>query len=164
MTRYCLLKQLYTFMVMKKGKGSFFRPLSFQFFDDENVYDEEIIETQFLMGKCLMVAPIVYQNDEDRYVYFPGESEEWYKFTIDIRYGMIVERQIQYFVSSAAQVIQNILPSPPLTFLRGGHMLFLNRPAYRTHNLSNHFNIFAGLSNNQTEGYIMGINDYQNES
>lgn len=63
MTRYSLLKQLYTFMVMKKGKGSFFRPLSFEFYEDENVYDEEIIETQFLMGKGLMVAPIVYEND-----------------------------------------------------------------------------------------------------
>lgn len=50
-------------MVMKKGKGSFFRPLSFEFYEDENVYDEEIIETQFLMGKGLMVAPIVYEND-----------------------------------------------------------------------------------------------------
>jgi hypothetical protein len=66
-------------------------------------------------------------------------------------------------MSSAAEVIENILPSPPLTFLRGGHMLFLNRPTYRTHKLSNQFNIFAALYNNQTEGDILGIKDYEKE-
>ena len=33
-TRYALLKQLFSVMVMKQGKGSFFRPIGFEFFSD----------------------------------------------------------------------------------------------------------------------------------
>ena len=38
-TRYALLKQLYTIYLSKKGKGSYYRPISFEFFDDENAYE-----------------------------------------------------------------------------------------------------------------------------
>lgn len=31
-TRYALLKSMYTVMVMKQGKGSYFRPISFEFY------------------------------------------------------------------------------------------------------------------------------------
>ena len=31
-TRYSLLKQMYTWLLMKKGKGTFFRPLGFEFY------------------------------------------------------------------------------------------------------------------------------------
>ena len=53
---------MYTVMVSKQGKGSFFRPLNFEFPLDEKVYDEETIDTQFLIGNSLMVSPIVYQR------------------------------------------------------------------------------------------------------
>jgi alpha-glucosidase (family GH31 glycosyl hydrolase) len=33
-TRYALLKQLYSWLVISKGKGSFFRPLGFEFYED----------------------------------------------------------------------------------------------------------------------------------
>ena len=73
-TRYALLKHMYTVMVLKKGKGSFFRPLNFEFPLDENVYEDETIETQFLIGRGLMVAPIVYTRVNERKVYFPGSD------------------------------------------------------------------------------------------
>jgi hypothetical protein len=39
------LKQLYSILVDLKGKGSFFRPLFFEFFEDENTYEDEVSET-----------------------------------------------------------------------------------------------------------------------
>lgn len=42
-TRYALLKQLYTILLDKKGKGSFFRPLIFEFYRDEEAYDQETV-------------------------------------------------------------------------------------------------------------------------
>ena len=63
---------MYTVMVSKKGKGSFFRPLNFEFPLDEKVYDDETIDTQFLIGSSLMVSPIVYPRINERKVYFPG--------------------------------------------------------------------------------------------
>lgn len=38
-TRYALLKHMYSVMVIKKGKGSFFRPISFEFPLDESCYE-----------------------------------------------------------------------------------------------------------------------------
>lgn len=88
-TRYALLKQMYTWMVMKKGKGSFFRPVFFQFYQDSVCFNEAIMETQFLIGKGLMIAPIVYQNMEERTVYFPGEDTIWYQFELDSGNGKV---------------------------------------------------------------------------
>ncbi len=65
-TRYALLKQLYTIYLEKRGKGSFYRPITFEFFDDEQAYEKEFIETQILIGKYLMTTPIVYQGKEQR--------------------------------------------------------------------------------------------------
>lgn len=42
-TRYALLKQMYSTLASKNGKGSFFRPLIFEFYADEQAYEEEII-------------------------------------------------------------------------------------------------------------------------
>ena len=39
-TRYALLRYMYSILVSKKGKGSFFRPLNFEFSLDERVYDD----------------------------------------------------------------------------------------------------------------------------
>ena len=61
----------------------------FEFYSDEETYVEETAQTQFLIGKLIMVAPIVYQNANHREVYFPGENEEWYQFEINIVSGQV---------------------------------------------------------------------------
>lgn len=65
-------------MVSKKGKGSFFRPLCFEFYEDGMTFYEEVMETQFLVGSGLMVAPIVQPDSDERAVYFPGRDTKWY--------------------------------------------------------------------------------------
>ena len=57
--RYSLLKHLYTVFVNKKGLGSIWRPLFFDFPTDESTYAESISDTQFLIGSALMSAPIL---------------------------------------------------------------------------------------------------------
>lgn len=36
-----------------------------------------------------MSAPIVYANSERREVYFPGATEEWFQFEININTGRV---------------------------------------------------------------------------
>lgn len=43
----------------------------FEFPLDSRVYDDEVADTQFLIGSDLMAAPIVEQNKTGREVYFP---------------------------------------------------------------------------------------------
>jgi len=47
------------------------------------------METQFLIGQALMVAPVVDPEVDERSVYFPGTSTQWYEFRIDTDIGNI---------------------------------------------------------------------------
>ena len=57
--RYSLLKSYYREFILRKGIGTIFRPLFFEFPNDNNLLHEDILETQLLIGKSLMSAPIV---------------------------------------------------------------------------------------------------------
>ncbi len=62
--------------VRKRGVGSIFKPLFFEYPTDNNLYLEELCDTQFLIGPDLMAAPIVEQGKTSRRVYFP--LADWY--------------------------------------------------------------------------------------
>ena len=51
------------------------------------------------------------------------------------------------YLSREEYEIMNILPSPLPLFLRGGKLIFTNKPTTRTSTLSNQFSIVAGLKN-----------------
>jgi len=74
--RYSLLKYFYHAFVNKKGLGSIWKPLFFEFPQDNNNYLDDIADTQFLIGNNLMAAPIVEQGQTSRKVYFPETN--WY--------------------------------------------------------------------------------------
>ena len=61
--RYSMLKQIYTEFIVKNGTGSIYRPLFFEFYKDNDlINNKEAMETQLLIGKYLMSAPIVYKD------------------------------------------------------------------------------------------------------
>lgn len=69
--RYALLKYMYSLFINKRGIGTIWRPLFFEFPADNTAFLDEIADTQFLVGPNLMVAPIVEEGKLDRKVYFP---------------------------------------------------------------------------------------------
>jgi len=74
--RYSILKFYYSIFVRNKGAGTVFKPLFFDFPDDENLLG---LETQFLIGSELMGAPAVYEGLTTVGVYFPGGAR-WFDF------------------------------------------------------------------------------------
>ena len=69
--RYSLIPYLYSeFLKSALNDEMMFRPLSFDFPDDE---DSLLVEDQLLLGNELMIAPIYKQNAQGRYVYLPEE-------------------------------------------------------------------------------------------
>lgn len=67
--RYALLPYLYSeFMKAALDDGFYFRPLSFDYPDDEEARG---VEDQLLLGEGLMVAPVYVQNAAGRNVYLP---------------------------------------------------------------------------------------------
>jgi len=69
--RYSLLKYMYSLFINKRGLGTIWRPLFFEFPQDNTASLDEVADTQFLVGPNLMVAPIVEQGQIERKVYFP---------------------------------------------------------------------------------------------
>jgi alpha-glucosidase (family GH31 glycosyl hydrolase) len=47
---------------MKRGLGTIWKPLFFEYPLDSNNYIDDIVDTQFLIGPNLMAAPILEQG------------------------------------------------------------------------------------------------------
>lgn len=74
--RYSLLKHIYTLFVGQKGLGAIWNPLFFVYPLDDNLYLDEIANSEFLIGSDLLVTPILEEGRTSRKVYFPSSS--WY--------------------------------------------------------------------------------------
>ena len=108
MIRYMLLPYLYTLFWQAHVTGSTVaRSLLFEFPSDRETYN---IDTQFLWGGGLMIAPVLAENTQEVEVYLPASL--WYDF-----YSL-------QLVSSGGKWIK--LPAPLDTIpllLRGGYIL-----------------------------------------
>lgn len=71
--RYMILPYIYSeFMKASLRDEMMFRPLSFDYREDERVRE---IEDQVLVGDSIMLAPVLQQNTTRRYVYLPEEMK-----------------------------------------------------------------------------------------
>jgi alpha-glucosidase len=69
--RYALLPYLYSeFMKAALADGMYFRPLAFDYPDDPRAVR---VEDQLMLGSGCMIAPVLEQNAEGRYVYLPED-------------------------------------------------------------------------------------------
>lgn len=46
--------------MIQKGTGSIFRPLFFEYPEDITLYNDDVCNSQFLIGSEILAAPIVY--------------------------------------------------------------------------------------------------------
>lgn len=76
--RYKILPHLYTLMDEAHRRGKpIIRPLFFEFPQDKDTYK---IQDQFMVGNCLLVAPVLEKNKEKVDVYLPYEQGEEIKW------------------------------------------------------------------------------------
>ncbi|KAG2385915.1 hypothetical protein C9374_003064 [Naegleria lovaniensis] len=80
--RYQLMPYLYTLAALTSKRSiPMIRPLFYDFPNDEEVYNAEHLDTQGMLGSCLMVAPILKEKQTSRKVYLPKlEEGKWYDF------------------------------------------------------------------------------------
>lgn len=82
--RYKLLPYLYTLFYQHERDGKpLMRPLWFEYPGDIKTY---LIEDQFLVGKDLLVAPVVKEGRTKRNVYFPT-GDDWLDWYTGARYN-----------------------------------------------------------------------------
>lgn len=56
------------------------------------------------------------------------------------------------------------MPSAPPTFLRSGRIIFVNQPAQRTADLTNHFTLISVLGNDRSRGNFLSANNFTNNT
>ena len=119
--RYALIPYIYSeFMKAAKTNGMYFRPLSFVYSNDSRAYE---IEDQVMAGESIMLAPVVQQNQNGRYVYLPEDMKllrfrKWNDYTEEIL------PKGNHYVE--CKLYETIL------FLRKGHVLPLIHPEEST--------------------------------
>lgn len=112
-----------------------------------------------------MVAPIVEEGTDTRWVYFPGKKVKWYYFKVNITDGSMLSPSSEgvqaCYLGQIMITIKNSLPSSAPMFLKGGSLVFLNTPTTRSSKLDNSFHVCGMLDdNNSSVGSILAIKDY----
>ena len=72
--RYSLLRYYYSnlFLVSLGEKGSFFKPVFFNYYDDLNTYEN--IDTTIMIGDSLILFPVLKDETDDFNAYFPNDD------------------------------------------------------------------------------------------
>ena len=156
--RYSLLKYYYSLFERKNGTGSIFKPLFFEFPDEDIVYN---IETQFMLGSDIMVTPVLEPKLESISVYFP-KNIKWVNFNT---------REMFFNKQGFKQDIDAKLNESCPIFIREGSIVYFQKAENitNTKNLDNHFKLIAVLKNISKNEYyaqsqIFTINDYNDEN
>lgn len=153
--RYSILKWYYSIFARNNGTGSVFKPLFFEFSELEAMK----IEDQFLLGKELMVAPVMKPNTTTRNVYFPGYSDVWFDY---------LDNSKVYHSGFSVGIFNDLNGTPPV-FQKDGTIIYTQKTetVKNVKDLNNVFTFKVALKKNQNntfvaEGFMMGIENYTN--
>ena len=156
--RYSILKYYYSLFVRNHGKGTVMRPLFFEFPEEKQNYDEEILDREFLIGKNLLVTPVLDQGIIHIKPYFPGKKTVWY----NVHSG-------RGFKGGRKHYITNKLNETAPVFLRSGGIIFRQNVdnVTSTYDLNNVYYLSVALKKHKwgrmvAKGEIMACEDYHN--
>lgn len=161
--RYSFLKYFYYLFLVKRGVGSIWRPLFFEYPLDSNCYIDEIADTQIMIGPNILVTPIVEQGHTSRKVYLPQGN--WYYFHTGVKFG------------PGTHLLENIgLTDKVPLFIKEGFAMIAQDTTnvVNTKQLGNTFKMLSGMrydtrrSNSTTKVYesagaMLSIKDYNDD-
>jgi len=148
--RYSILKHFYTLFVSKNGTGTIIRPLYFEFPEDQSLFRHEnlteikYVEEQFMLGKALMVTPILHIDVNKTEVYFPEGA--WYNF--------LTSEHMRFKENSNRTLNVSIETVTPV-FMRGGYIVMVqdSSTVMSSKDLNNEFSMIIALSEEKNANY-----------
>ena len=158
--RYKILKYYYSIFIRKKKIGTIFKPLFFEFGNDEHLIEENIVNSQFMIGKDLLCVPNFNYYDSDFIIgYFP-KGENWFNL-----------RNYEYIKKNGFNKVETLFNVHPEVFLRGGKSIFINDDISNVLNskqLDNNFSLIIAFKHlfgyfYKSIGFIPDIDDYNNK-
>ncbi len=161
--RYSILKWYYSLFVATNGTGSIFRPLNFEFPDEEILYTENFNEWEFLLGSGLLCTPKIERGEPFVQAYFPVAT--WY----DLYTGKVLKTKTD---KNRQERVPTPFNAPVPLFLRGGHILHRQNTekVLSTEDLNDQFELVIAFDRKteggrlEAKGSIMGIKKYDDDS
>ena len=151
--RYSLLKFYYGLFIEKRGTGTIFRPVFYEFPTDPVFFDisKPYTDVQFMLGNSIMVAPVVEPIVEVVNPYFP--QDDWYDF---FNGSLIHSRNNE---GSTHHILAPYNSTIPM-FIRGGHIVNIQRTnnVSRTDDLDNMYGLVVALQNTDIASDNMSSN------
>ena len=158
--RYKILKYYYSIFIRKKKIGTIFKPLFFEFGNDEHLIEENIVNSQFMIGKDLLCIPNFNYYDSDFIIgYFP-KGENWFNL-----------RNFEFVKKNGFNKVETLFNVHPEVFLRSGRSIFVNDDISNVLNskeLDNNFSLIIAFKHlfgyfYKSIGFIPDIDDYNNK-
>jgi alpha-glucosidase/lysosomal alpha-glucosidase len=158
--RYKILKYYYSIFIRKKKIGTIFKPLFFEFGNDEHLIEENIVNSQFMIGKDLLCIPNFNYYDSDFIIgYFP-KGENWFNL-----------RNYEFVKKNGFNKVETLFNVHPEVFLRSGRSIFVNDDISNVLNskeLDNNFSLIIAFKHlfgyfYKSIGFIPDIDDYNNK-
>ena len=140
------------------------RPLFFEFPEDETNYQDEVLEEEFLIGKDLLVTPVLKEDINVINPYFPGKSirknVKWYELNTG-----------KEFMGGSRHFIKNNLNETAPIFLRSGRWLIYRQDVENvrsSEDLNNVIYLSVALEKTSrisysAKGMVMACNDYNDQ-
>lgn len=117
--RYSILKYYYALFMKNKNTGTIFRPIFFEFYNDEYALKNSVIDNYFMIGSQLLVVPNLNESENyDSVGYFP--VGEWF----DLRTNLKVPKKNPLLGELVS--VRTDLFEMPAVFQRGGSIIFRN--------------------------------------
>lgn len=131
-----------------------FNPLFYIYHDDKEVFRDEVMDTQFIIGDSLMATPILRKDELVRKAYFPQSG--WFDFLSGMRIQSPSENSRYHLIYCP---YDDYLP----LFIRSGAIIAQqNTSNIKTlHDLDDSFTLVIALdSNYRSRGEILDLEDY----
>lgn len=147
--RYSILKYYYSLFMLNKGRGTIFRPLFFEFYNDPGCLESAYIDNFFMIGSSLLVVPNLHddnnENNTTTPAYFP--YGDWF----DLRDNSRVPKR-DY--NPQLITVRTTLNEMPTVYLRSGKTIFTNdiEKVRNSFDLDNNYNILIALQKDEKSG------------
>lgn len=140
----------------KNSFGMIVQPLFFEFGNDKECFSEQVLNEQFMIGRNLLISPVLEPKATGVFIYLPGKSVFWY----DIHSGR------KHQGHSHLYVINEKNSTAPI-FIRGGSIIFRQETSnvLSTKDLDNKFYFSIALDEkNRAKGRFPTLENYNDES
>jgi alpha-glucosidase (family GH31 glycosyl hydrolase) len=162
--RYSIMKWYYAQFIEKKGRGLVFKPVFYEFPNEDTFYrmDVSFTDEQIMLGKALMATPVYQPNRQKVSAYFP--RARWFNYFT----GETVHDSFE--IGSEKEIEAPLGDYVPM-FIRGGFIVHKQetKEVQWSEDLGNRYTLVVAFNNTtpgyyEAQGFLMGVDRFDDST